>query len=48
LLDKILGGWLFAPFNRLFEKASHGYVGTVRRVIRGSAIALLVYAGLMV
>ncbi|ONH53050.1 multidrug efflux pump [Pseudomonas cedrina] len=47
-LDKIFGGWLFRPFNRFFEKASHGYVGTVRRVIRGSGIALFVYAGLMV
>ncbi|RMQ47774.1 Aliphatic isothiocyanate resistance protein SaxF [Pseudomonas cichorii] len=47
-LDKILGGWLFRPFNRFFEKASHGYVGTVARVIRSSGIALLVYAGLMV
>ncbi len=47
-LDKIFGGWLFRPFNRFFEKASHGYVGTVRRVIRGSGIALFLYAGLMV
>ena len=47
-LDKVFGGWLFRPFNRFFEKASHGYVGTVRRVIRGSGIALFVYAGLMV
>ncbi|QQE91110.1 efflux RND transporter permease subunit [Azotobacter chroococcum] len=47
VLDKLLGGWLFGPFNRLFERASHGYVGTVRHVLRGSAIALLVYAGLM-
>ncbi|AZF05343.1 efflux RND transporter permease subunit [Pseudomonas sp. R5-89-07] len=47
-LDKIFGGWLFRPFNRFFEKASHGYVGTVRRVIRGTGIALFVYAGLMV
>ncbi|MBX8610981.1 efflux RND transporter permease subunit [Pseudomonas cichorii] len=47
-LDRILGGWLFRPFNRFFEKASHGYVGTVARVIRSSGIALLVYAGLMV
>ncbi|RMP65787.1 efflux RND transporter permease subunit [Pseudomonas kitaguniensis] len=47
-LDKIFGGWLFRPFNRFFEKASHGYVGTVRRVIRGSGIALFVYGGLMV
>ncbi|GFM77642.1 multidrug efflux RND transporter permease subunit [Pseudomonas cichorii] len=47
-LDRILGGWLFRPFNRFFEKASHGYVGTVARVIRSSGIALVVYAGLMV
>ncbi|WP_095180099.1 efflux RND transporter permease subunit [Pseudomonas sp. Irchel 3F6] len=48
VLDKIFGGWLFRPFNRFFDRASHGYVGTVRRVIRSSGIALLVYAGLMV
>jgi multidrug efflux pump len=47
-LDKLFGGWLFRPFNRFFEKASHGYVGTVGRVIRGSGIALFVYAGLIV
>ena len=46
-LDKLLGGWLFKPFNRLFDRASHGYVGTVRRVLRGSSIALIVYGGLM-
>ncbi|WP_338580819.1 efflux RND transporter permease subunit [Pseudomonas sp. MAG733B] len=48
ILDKVFGGWLFRPFNRFFEKASHGYVGTVARVIRSSGIALLLYAGLMV
>ena len=48
VLDKLFGGWLFRPFNRFFERASHGYVGTVARVIRSSGIALLVYAGLMV
>ncbi|VVN94464.1 efflux RND transporter permease subunit [Pseudomonas fluorescens] len=48
VLDKLLGGWLFRPFNRFFERASHGYVGTVARVIRSSGIALLLYAGLMV
>ncbi|TBU97273.1 efflux RND transporter permease subunit [Stutzerimonas kirkiae] len=48
LLDKLFGSWLFAPFNRLFERASGGYVGTVRRVLRGSSIAMLVYAGLLV
>ncbi|WP_339473462.1 efflux RND transporter permease subunit [Pseudomonas fluorescens] len=48
VLDKIFGGWLFRPFNRFFERASHGYVGTVARVIRSSGIALILYAGLMV
>ena len=47
LLDRLFGGWLFRPFNRFFEKASHGYVSTVRRIIRGSGIAMLLYAGLM-
>ncbi|MBB3103205.1 efflux RND transporter permease subunit [Azomonas macrocytogenes] len=48
LLERLFGGWLFNPFNRLFERASHGYVGVVRRVLRGSSIALLLYAGMMV
>ncbi|MEE5128041.1 efflux RND transporter permease subunit [Pseudomonas alliivorans] len=48
VLDTLFGGWLFRPFNRFFEKASHGYVGTVARVIRSSGIALVLYAGLMV
>ena len=48
LLDRLFGSWLFGPFNRFFVKASNGYVGTVRRIIRGSGIAMLIYAGLMV
>lgn len=48
VLDKLLGSWLFRPFNRFFDKASHGYVGTVGRVIRSSGIALFLYAGLIV
>ncbi|WP_268796549.1 efflux RND transporter permease subunit [Pseudomonas huanghezhanensis] len=47
-LDKLLGGWLFRPFNRFFVKASNGYVSTVGRVIRVSGLALVVYAGLIV
>ncbi len=47
VLDRLFGGWLFQPFNRFFERASHGYVRTVKRVLRGSAVALLVYAGLL-
>ena len=47
LLDKLFGSWLFAPFNRVFERASHGYVGAVKRILRGSGIALVVYIGLV-
>jgi multidrug efflux pump len=47
VLDKLFGAWLFKPFNRVFDRASHGYVGTVKRVLRGSSIALVLYAGLM-
>ncbi|GHB08945.1 efflux RND transporter permease subunit [Modicisalibacter luteus] len=47
LLDWIFGKWLFRPFNSVFHHASNGYVGTVRRILRGSSVALLVYAGLI-
>jgi multidrug efflux pump len=40
-------GWFFRPFNRFFHRASNGYVGIVGRVLRTSAIALFVYAGLI-
>ena len=48
LLDRLFAGWLFNPFNRMFERASNRYVGTVRRVLRGSSIAMLIYGGLLV
>ncbi|BCX68801.1 efflux RND transporter permease subunit [Pseudomonas izuensis] len=47
VLDRLFGGWLFKPFNRFFEKSGRGYVMTVGKVIRGSSVALLVYAGLI-
>lgn len=47
-LDKLLGSWLFRPFNRVFDRASNSYVGIVGRVIRSSGIALVLYGGLMV
>ncbi|MCE9668097.1 efflux RND transporter permease subunit [Myxococcus stipitatus] len=48
LMEKGLGGWLFRPFNRFFDKASAGYVTVVKRVVRVSAVALAVFAGLLV
>jgi len=46
LLDRLLG-WLFRPFNRVFGRGSAGYSGAVARIIRRSALALAVYAGLV-
>jgi len=48
LMERGLGGWLFRPFNRFFDKASAGYVSVVKRVVRVSAVALAVFAGLLV
>ena len=45
-LDVLLG-WFFRPFNRFFAWAAGKYSAGVARVIRVSAVALLVYAGLV-
>ncbi|RYD23051.1 MAG: multidrug efflux RND transporter permease subunit [Verrucomicrobiaceae bacterium] len=46
IMDKGLG-WLFRPFNRFFEWASEKYSAGVARLIRRSAIALVLYVGLV-
>ena len=45
-MDKLFG-WLFRPFNRLFNWSGNKYSAGVGTVIRKSAIALVVYAGLV-
>jgi len=45
-IDRLFG-WLFRPFNRFFEWASHKYSLGVSGVIRKSAVALVVYAALI-
>jgi len=45
-MDKVFG-WIFRPFNRLFEWSGRKYSAGVNRVIRKSAIALVLYAGLV-
>jgi multidrug efflux pump len=40
-------GWLLRPFNRLFERSSHGYMGLTGRLLRRSGIAVAVYGGLI-
>ncbi len=46
VIDRLFG-WLFRPFNRGFTRLSERYQGGVRRVLRFSAISLLVYVGLV-
>lgn len=43
----LLLGWFFSRFNRAFAWSSKAYVGVTRRVIRLSAVALIVYGGLL-
>src|SRR3954468_16269285 len=45
-INRLLG-WLFAPFNRLFARASGRYASVVKRVSRRRGVALAVYAGLV-
>ncbi|HEY5893987.1 MAG TPA: multidrug efflux RND transporter permease subunit [Chthoniobacterales bacterium] len=40
-------GWLFRPFNRFFEWSGRKYSAGVGNVIRKSAIALILYVGLV-
>jgi len=40
-------GWLLVPFNRLFEWSSLRYVGLTGRMLRRSAVAVVVYLGLV-
>ncbi|HMJ66550.1 MAG TPA: efflux RND transporter permease subunit, partial [Candidatus Binatia bacterium] len=46
IMEKLLG-WFFRPFNRFFAWSSHKYSVGVGGVIRKSAIALVVYGGLI-
>jgi multidrug efflux pump len=46
-LDLALG-WFFRPFNKGFDAATGAYASAVRRLLRGAAMVLLVYVGLLV
>jgi hydrophobe/amphiphile efflux-1 (HAE1) family protein len=47
-LVDFLFGWFFRGFNRTFDFTSNVYAGIVARLVRATAIALLLYAGLLV
>lgn len=43
LLDALFGRWLFAPFNRVFDKGAKGYEKVVKKLIRMSVVVAGVY-----
>ncbi|MBD1581625.1 efflux RND transporter permease subunit [Pseudoalteromonas sp. S16_S37] len=47
ILDKLFGRWLFAPFNRFFEKSGQGYEKLVKKLIRLSAVVAVLYLALV-
>ena len=46
-MDKLLGGWLFGPFNRFFARLSKGYGWLVKKVIRFGALVGIMYVALL-
>src|SRR5690606_91510 len=40
-------GWLFRPFNRLFNRGADRYQGTIGRVLGRRGLVFLIYAGLL-
>ncbi len=43
----LLMGWFFSRFNRAFAWSSRAYVGATRRIVRFSAVTLILYGGLL-
>ena len=46
LINRVFG-WFFRPFNRMFARASGGYLQGVARIVRAGGIALAIYGGLI-
>jgi multidrug efflux pump len=47
LLNKLFGRWLFAPFNRVFDRGSNGYQKLVKKLIRMSVVVIVAYIALL-
>ncbi|WP_199611897.1 efflux RND transporter permease subunit [Flocculibacter collagenilyticus] len=43
LLNALFGGWLFKPFNRLFDKSAKGYERVVKKLVRMSLVVGVIY-----
>ena len=47
LLNRLFGRWLFAPFNRVFDRGAKGYQKLVQKLMRMTAIVMVVYVVLL-
>jgi multidrug efflux pump len=47
LIDGLFGRWLFAPFNRLFDRGSKAYTRGIGRAIRDAGVVVFLYVGLL-
>ncbi len=50
LLQRFLNftlGWFFLAFNKAFDRSIDGYAWSVKRLLRGAVIVLIVYGGLL-
>ncbi|MFC3031420.1 efflux RND transporter permease subunit [Pseudoalteromonas fenneropenaei] len=46
-MDKLFGRFVFAPFNRVFDRGAKGYTQGVGKLIRLSGIIVVLYGGLI-
>ncbi|WP_405629670.1 efflux RND transporter permease subunit [Pseudoalteromonas sp. Ld20] len=47
LLNRLFGRWLFAPFNRVFDRGAKGYQKLVKKMMRMSMVVMVVYVALL-
>ncbi|WP_220719164.1 efflux RND transporter permease subunit [Agarivorans litoreus] len=47
MMDSLFGRFIFAPFNRLFNKGANVYGGIIKKTIRLSALVGIIYVGLL-
>lgn len=47
IIDALFGRLIFKPFNHFFSGFTKAYSATLKRVVRGTSIVLILYAGLM-
>ncbi|XOV79023.1 MAG: efflux RND transporter permease subunit [Aestuariibacter sp.] len=46
-IDKLFGRYVFAPFNRLFDRGAKSYTNSISKLVRLSGIVVLLYGGLL-